>query len=117
MAAGIYNFIIEQGVTLTKTFTYTDANGDPIDLTGYDARMQGRATMQSSATVFERTTTPANGLTIPIGTDGSIAMTMTATETAELPCGGIYDLEIVSPSGTVTRLLQGSFSLSYEVTR
>lgn len=117
MAAGIYNFTIEQGVTLTKTFTYTDAAGDPINLTGYSARMQGRATMQSSAPVFERTTTPANGLSIPSGGGGQIVMTMTATETAELPCGGIYDLEIISPTGTVTRLLQGSFSLSYEVTR
>jgi hypothetical protein len=117
MAAGIYNFTIEQGVTLNKTFIYADANGDPVDITGYSARMQSRATMQSSATVFERTTTPANGLSIPVGTDGAIVMTMTATETAELPCGGIYDLEIISPTGTVTRLLQGSFSLSYEVTR
>ena len=40
MAAGKYNFTIEQGATVDFEIAYTDSNGDPIDLTGYDARMQ-----------------------------------------------------------------------------
>lgn len=117
MAAGIYNFTIEQGTTFIRSFVYTDSNGDPIDITGYEARMQGRASVQSNGMIFERTTSPANGLDIALGTDGKIDMTMSATETSELPCDGVYDLEIVSPGGVVTRLVQGSFSLSNEITR
>ena len=40
MAAGKYNFTIEQGSTVDFEVNYADSNGDPIDLTTYDhARM------------------------------------------------------------------------------
>ena len=32
MAAGIYNFTIEQGTTFQRVFKYKDSNGNPIDL-------------------------------------------------------------------------------------
>ena len=35
MAAGIYDFIIEQGSTVDFELQYKDSNGSPIDLTGY----------------------------------------------------------------------------------
>ncbi len=40
MAAGNYSFTIEQGSTTDFEIVYKDSNGDPIDLTGYEARMQ-----------------------------------------------------------------------------
>ena len=43
MAAGIYNFTIEQGATFTRTFKYKDSEGNPIDLVsgdGFTARME-----------------------------------------------------------------------------
>ena len=42
MAAGKYSFAIEQGSTVDFEITYKDSNGDPIDLTDYQARMQIR---------------------------------------------------------------------------
>ena len=44
MAAGKYNFTIEQGTTLDFEVQYTDSNGDPVDFSHYDhARMQIRS--------------------------------------------------------------------------
>ena len=39
MAAGRYNFTIEQGATVDFEIAYTDSNQNPIDLTNYQARM------------------------------------------------------------------------------
>jgi hypothetical protein len=40
MAAGRYSFVIEQGATTNFQIAYTDSNNAPVDLTGYQARMQ-----------------------------------------------------------------------------
>lgn len=115
MAAGIYNFTIEQGATWTRDFIWTDSSGTAIDLTGYTARMQGRASVQSTATIFSLTSSPAAGIVITAA-QGKVTVTLTATETANLPCGGVYDLELVN-GAVVTRLVEGSFILSSEITR
>jgi hypothetical protein len=45
-------------------------------------------------------------------------LTISATDTAALTAGrGVYDLELVSGSGIVTRLLQGVATISRNVTR
>lgn len=115
MAAGIYNFTIEQGATFTKAFTWKDDDGNPVNLTGYTARMQCRASIGSTATIFSYTTPSAN-LSIPTPANGTIALVISATDTSNFPVGGVYDLELVS-GATVTRLLQGTISLSGEITR
>ena len=114
MAAGNYSFTIEQGATFARTIIWTDAAGDPIDLTGYTARMSGRAAYSSGGTIFSLTS-PGGGIVIT-GASGRLDITIDAATTAALPTGGVYDLELVN-GAVVTRLLQGSFSLSAEVTR
>jgi hypothetical protein len=42
---------------------------------------------------------------------------MTDAQTAALTSDGVYDLEIISDTDFVTRILQGDFRLSLEVTR
>ena len=44
MAAGKYNFTIEQGATTDFEIVYKDSDGNPIDISGYTARMDLRAT-------------------------------------------------------------------------
>jgi hypothetical protein len=52
------------------------------------------------------------------GAAGTITLTISATDTAALTSGrGVYDLELVSGSGIVTRLLQGVATISRNVTR
>jgi hypothetical protein len=42
---------------------------------------------------------------------------MTDEQTASLSSDGVYDIEIISDTGDVSRLVQGNFTLNREVTR
>jgi hypothetical protein len=65
-----------------------------------------RATLESAEALIELTT--GNGRIALGGSAGTITLTISATDTAALTAGrGVYDLELVSGSGIVTRLLQG----------
>lgn len=113
--AGTYNIICDQGATLTRTLTYKDSTGALVNLTGFTARMQVRADVESTSTVLSLTT-ENGGITLG-GVAGTVLITATATQTAALTAGDYaYDLELVS-GATVTRLVQGSFLVRPEVTR
>jgi tRNA threonylcarbamoyladenosine modification (KEOPS) complex Pcc1 subunit len=115
MAATTYDILIEQGATFSQVITYKEA-GVAVNLTGYTARMQVRATLESASTLVELTT--ANSRIALGGTAGTINLTIAADDTAALTSGlGVYDLELVSGSGIVTRLLQGVCTISRNVTR
>jgi|TARA_B110000285_G_C14870657_1_gene489015 hypothetical protein len=120
MAAGIYNFTIEQGSTFTRTFKYKDATGTAISLADHSIRMQLRTSIGNSSTVISLTETQgANDSVITVGgtSNNEITVTITATDTAAMSFDtAVYDLEIQTGS-TVTRLLQGKIKLSKEVTR
>jgi hypothetical protein len=116
MAAGRLNLFIEQGSTFTYTLTLNDESGVAVDLEGYTARMQMRRTVQSSDVLLELTT--ANGRIVLTPATGSITLEVDAVTTAALSFpSAVYDLEIESEGGQVTRLLQGGVTLSKEVTR
>jgi hypothetical protein len=115
MAATTYDILIEQGATYSQVISYKES-GVAINLTGYTARMQVRATLEAASTLVELTT--ANSRIALGGTAGTISLTISATDTAALTSGrGVYDLELVSGSGIVTRLLQGVATISRNVTR
>jgi hypothetical protein len=115
MAAGRYDITCEQGATFARTLQWLDENEAPIDLTGYTARMHVRKTVKSATTLIELTT--ANGRITLTPADGKLDLLLTATLTAAITDGGVYDVELVSPGGVVTRILEGKFTLSREVTR
>ena len=50
MAAGTYNFTIEQGTTFSRVLTLQE-NGSAMNLTGYSVASQMRSTHDSSSTV------------------------------------------------------------------
>lgn len=88
----------------------------PIDLSGYTARMHIRAAQAATATLLELTT--ENSRIALDNTLKTITLTLTATVTAAIDwTAGVYDLELVSAGGVVTRLLEGAVSVSEEVTR
>ncbi len=116
MAAGTYNLTIEQGATFTATVTWSDAANALVNLTGYTARMQLRATLASATPAIELTN--ANGRIVLGGAAGTIDLTIAAADTALLGAGSyVYDLELVSATGVVTRLIQGTATSVAEVTR
>lgn len=115
MTAGIYNFTIDQGSNWNLNVIYKDANGVPINLTGYTAAMQLRENYNSD--VAELTLSTSNGGITITGNLGKLALTATASQTAALSSGFyVYDLEI-SSGGVVTRIIQGQITVAGEVTR
>lgn len=119
MAAGSYDLNIEQGSTFEQEFIWQDTQTppQPIDLTGYTARLQIRTSYEAATPEIELTT--ANGRITLGGLLGTITLLLTDDETAALdwPSPAVYDLELESASGRVTRLLKGKATLDPEVTR
>lgn len=112
-----YDLEIKQGATLSLVATWKDAAGTAINLTGYTARLAVRDTY-SSGTAILSLTTENGGISLG-GSAGTITLAASATTTAALsaPFSGVYDLEVVSGGGVVTRLLEGAATVSPEVTR
>lgn len=121
MIAGNYNILCEQGTTFTRVIALeqpTTADPDvyePYPLTGHTARMQVRRTVESTSVIIELTT--ENGRISIDGADGIITLSINDSDTSEITSSGVYDLEIIDDSGNVSRVIQGSFTLSNEVTR
>lgn len=88
----------------------------PVDLTSFTARMQVRQTDQSADPPLINLVSPTD--IVIDNTAKTITITITATATAALTfASGVYDLELVSGSGVVTKLLKGSVTVEDEVTR
>ena len=129
MAAGTYNFTIEQGSTVDFEIAYKDSSNNPIDLTGYQARMQiknlpgGSITYLTLSSSLDASGTGLNlrgsSGTNPF-TSGTIGVYVAAVTSSLLDFNtAFYDLELVSGTGntaTVTRVIQGKVTLDKEVT-
>lgn len=113
---------VEQGATFRKQFTWKvrpDKNSPAVivDLTGYTARMQVRAEVETPGPPLLVLDT-SNGGIILGGVNGTIQLNMNPTQTAALTWeSGVYDLELEASNGDVKRLIQGTISVSPEVTR
>lgn len=116
MAAGTLDFMIEQGATFNLLLTWKIDNV-PVNITNWTARLQARVDVEDTETVLSMTTDAGGGITLG-GAAGTISLDRTATQTALLPAGSyVYDLELISGVGAVTRLVQGELDISAEVTR
>lgn len=113
-APGIWDVTCYQGANFDYQLTFA-VNGSAVNITGYSARMQVREYAESTAVALSL----VNGAGITLGgTAGTIALSAVATATSAIPAGVyVYDLELVSGAGYVTRLVQGTFTVSAEVTR
>jgi hypothetical protein len=113
MVAGRYNLVIEQGADFARTFTWKDENGDEINLTGYSARMKISQVPGGTEIV---SLTNGSGITLG-GAAGTVAVSIAAAATAAYTFDqALYDLEVVSGGGVVTRLVEGEVWLSPEIT-
>lgn len=113
-APGYLDLDCYQGANFDYQLTWTVA-GSAVNVTGYSARMQVRQYADSTATVLSF----VNGTGITLGgTAGTIALSAVATATSAIEAGQyVYDLELVSGAGYVTRLVEGNFVVYAEVTR
>lgn len=108
---------ISQGSDYDHTFVYTEKDGvTPIDITGFTVRMKFRPDYDD-ATILYEATTALGQFTIPNGIDGEIELSIpNADTTAWAFDEAVYDIEIVSPTSKVTRILQGVVVITPEVT-
>lgn len=105
------NLTIDQGSTFKADIDVTDADGDALNLAGYTVAGQLRKNYSSStSTDFTASVTST--------TNGTIRISLSATQTNDLKAGRyVYDVEITSSTGEVTRVLEGQVEVTPGVTR
>ena len=125
-----YDIQAEQGSTFQLHMVYQDNSNTAVDLSSYSGRKQVSRSRINSSTILPDTTGVTAGITGGTGgfsmnksatgasQTGGILLTVDAVSMALVPSGQhVYDIEIVSGGGTVSRLLSGRFECSGEVTR
>lgn len=115
MAAAKIDLKIEKGATYRKIYYWKNSNLEPVDLTGYTARMQIRKSATSFNNFLELTT-ENGGITItPL--EGKIELYISDTNTSALisPKGN-YDLELVHDIG-IEKFVRGYVSIIEEITK
>lgn len=105
------NLNVDQGTSFNVYVDLEDASGDVFDLTGFTVSAQIRKTYSSltainfSASIFN-------------ATDGVISLSLTDEQTSNMKPGRyVYDVEVVSVGGSVSRVLEGQVEVFAGVTR
>jgi hypothetical protein len=113
MPGGYVELYIDQGTTFADTIHLTsDVTGANMNLSGYSARSQMRRSHYSQNASANLT------CTIATPNSGQIAITLTSANTANLSPGKyVFDLEIESSTGVVTRPIEGVIVVTPGVTR
>jgi hypothetical protein len=108
--SGKYNIVADQGATFNLNFTVA-TDDTPWNLTGYTFAMQVRRSSNDANTLLNITSATMTSV-------GSVAVTVSATTMNTVPPGRwVYDIELTSSGGQVTRILEGRFIVKAQVTR
>jgi hypothetical protein len=107
----ISNLTVDQGSTFSASIDITDTEDNILVLTGYTVAAQIRKTYGSS-TAVNFTGSVSNA------TLGEVTISLTPTQTNALVSGRyVYDVEITSAGGTVTRVIEGQVEVTPGVTQ
>jgi|TARA_R110001592_G_scaffold58814_5_gene178104 hypothetical protein len=111
--AALANLLIDQGASFSSTITVFNSDDTIFDLTGYTGASQVRKSYSSSSASATFTVSFASDRST-----GQVTLTLTPTQTAALEEGRyVYDVEVTSTDSTVTRVLQGTVTVSPNATR
>jgi len=106
------NLLIEQGTDYTTTLTVNDADGVPVNLTGYTGAAQIRKHYSSNT---------ATTIAVSFSSDrtsGLVTLTVARSVTQAMAHGRyVYDVELTNASASVSRLVEGIVTITPEVTR
>lgn len=114
---------VDQGSTFEHTFTFT-VDGDPYDITGFDARMQIRKTYGDTSVVWNGTlannklvlVTPASGvLKVVFSASDFTSTRFNNVNDDTLEC--VFDLELVDLASKIHKPARGTVTINREVTR
>jgi len=107
----VSNLTVDQGTTFSANVDVSDESGNAQNLTGYSVAGQIRKSYDSSGyTAFTAAITNAAQGTINISLAPSVTNGLTAGRY-------VYDVEITSGGGVVTRVLEGQVEVTPGVTR
>lgn len=103
------NLIIDQGSTFSTSFTVNDDAGSPIDFTGYSGSAQIRK---------HYTSTNAVSFTVSANSSGGVTLTLNSNSTANIEAGRyVYDVELIAPANTTSRVVEGIVTVTPQVTK
>jgi len=109
--ATISNLYVDAGSTYSNMITVAASNGQALDLTGYTVASQMRKSYQSS-TAYTFNASIFN----PIR--GKIRLELTDEQSESIPPGRwLYDVEIESPTGQRTRVVEGVVTVNPQITK
>jgi hypothetical protein len=108
----LMNIAFEQGSSYDYVYTWLDSNNNPVNLTGYSARLHVVTDLINKSPILTITndgTTAPNTSLILGGAAGTIEITATAAATTAMTYfTGKYALLVESGSGVITKLMEGS---------
>lgn len=108
----VANLYIDQGSTFSTTVYVKNDDETPFDLTAHTAAGQVRKSYYSS-TAVDFTLEIADPASL-----GQINASLTPAQTGSLEEGRyVYDIEVTSTTGTVTRVLEGIITVNPQVTK
>jgi hypothetical protein len=109
--ATISNLFVDAGSNYSNIITVTATNGLFLDLTNYTVKSQLRKSYTSTI-AYNFTTS------IQSATEGKVRLQLTAAQSEAIPPGRwLYDVEITSPSGTKTRVIEGIVTVTPQITQ
>ena len=108
--SGKYNIVAEQGATFNLNFR-VETNGTPWNLTGYTFAMQVRRSTSSNTTLLNIDDATMTSV-------GHVSVSIPAAIMDNVPAGRwVYDIELTSSGEEVTRILEGRFIVTAQVTQ
>ena len=108
--SGKYNIVAEQGATFNFNFR-VETDGVAWNLSDYDFAMQVRRSSSSDTVLLNITSATMTAL-------GHVSVTVSAATMNTIPAGRwVYDIELTSSGNEVTRILEGRFIVSAQVTQ
>ena len=105
--ASRYDVRCQRGDTLTEQFTFSDDDGEELDLAGYTFTSQVRRNADAPLTA---------SFAISIS-GGTVTRTLNSATTASLDGTYVQDLQWVDPGGKTRTLLSGDLEIVDDVTR
>ncbi len=90
--SGKYHFIVEKGKIRTFAARWKDSAGDPVDLTGWKAKMQIKEVQSDTVPLLELTTD--NGKIPELDETGVVLVTITTADSLLLTEDCVYDLQL-----------------------
>lgn len=120
MVATVYPIVMEKGSQFTLDLVWQDSSGNPINLTGYNAKFEVFQDPNYYTPVIKASTltdgTANTTLTLG-GAAGTISVVVDVGALALLTDGQrtIYGLTLLSSGGVYTRLFEGSVTLKPQI--